>query len=149
MAKNALRPSLPVSPVSASDSAPASTSTTKRSRRPDPAELLAVYEAKGLNPTEASHQAINDLQNVISNLLYSRARSSDRDQSSQQGISSKIDYISTRLSLLEMKVDTKPGMAQTLVLGVSASALVQATPHFFRAACNIWSSFRNSMKGNP
>jgi hypothetical protein len=121
----------------------------KKSKKTEPAELLALYEAKGLNPTEASHQAIHDLQGVISNLLYSRARSSERDRSSQQGFSSKIDYISTRVSLLEMKVDSKPGMAQTLALGVSASALVQATPHVFRAVCNIWSSFRNSSKGNP
>lgn len=138
--------SLPVPPASASASAPASTSTTNKSKKPNPEELLALYEAKGLNPTEASHQAIHDLQSVISNLLYSRARSSDR---SSQQFSSQLDPISTRLSLLEMKVDTKPGMAQTLALGVSAGAIVQATPHVFRAVSSIWSNFRNSIKGNP
>ena len=147
MSTKGLPSSLPVPPASAS--APASTSTTNKSKKPDPAELLALYEAKGLNPTEASHQAIHDLQSVISNLLYSRTRSSERSSQSQQGFSSQLNQISTRLSLLEIKVDTKPAMAQTLALGVSAGALVQATPHVFRVVSNIWSSLQNSIKGNP
>ena len=147
MSTKVLPSSLPVPPASAS--APASTSTTNKSKKPDPAELLALYEAKGLNPTEASHQEIHGLQSVISNLLYSRARSSERSSQSQQGFSSQLNQISTRLSLLEIKVDTKPGMAQTLILGVSAGALVHAMPHVFRAVSNISSSFRNSIKGNP
>ncbi|GLJ10528.1 hypothetical protein SUGI_0129810 [Cryptomeria japonica] len=99
-----------------------------------------MYEAKGLSSTAASHQAILDLQKVLSKVV-----SQVRTSPTRRNEAFKSD-INTRLAILEMKVDSKPGIGQMLGLQVAATAIVQTAPHVFRAVGNMWSSVRNSTK---
>eukprot|EP00252_Welwitschia_mirabilis_P003687 TRINITY_DN13741_c0_g1_i1.p1 TRINITY_DN13741_c0_g1~~TRINITY_DN13741_c0_g1_i1.p1 ORF type:complete len:150 (-),score=26.67 TRINITY_DN13741_c0_g1_i1:364-813(-) len=112
-------------------------------KKPDPAELIKMYEERGLNTTEASHKAISDLQSFASELL---ARL--KDESSRPRSSARDKQINNRLSVLEMKIDSKPSMPQSLAIGVTASAIVSAAPSVFNALASTWSSISNSLKRN-
>ncbi|XP_074562710.1 uncharacterized protein LOC141819271 [Curcuma longa] len=121
---NAAFPSNPVPPLpSAAVDSSATASKKKRRAPPGPAEVLAHYESQGLSPREASLRAVGELQELLYN-------------------------VNTRLAVLEMKLDAKPGFPESLAIGVVASAFASSVPHVLSGLRSIWDSVRSASGGS-
>ncbi|XP_031500688.1 uncharacterized protein LOC116264538 [Nymphaea colorata] len=120
---------------------------SQKRKPPTPQELVAMYEAEGLDHKEASLKVIRDLQTI----LY-RVTGTGRNKKDKFMVETarKLDTVNTRLAILEMKVDSKPGFAETLAIGVAAGGLLRgignAAPHVMTAFSQMWSSVKNSTR---
>ncbi|KAG6485259.1 hypothetical protein ZIOFF_053793 [Zingiber officinale] len=143
---NAALPSNPVPPLpsAAVDSSAAADESSNKKRRPPPgpAEVLAHYESQGLSPREASLRAVGELQE----LLYKYAAKKNRFATDYPR---KLDSFNTRLAVLEMKLDAKPGFPESLAIGVAASAFASSVPHVLSGLRSIWDSVRSASGGSP
>ncbi|KAJ0965570.1 hypothetical protein J5N97_026708 [Dioscorea zingiberensis] len=110
----------------------------KRRRPPSAEEVLAHYEAQGLEPREASLKAIRDLQL----LLYRSVSSSTRPGAKDTDSTRKLDNINTRLAILDMKLNSKPSYPQSLAIGVTAQAI-------FTALSTIFNAVKSAAGGSP
>ncbi|OVA19273.1 hypothetical protein BVC80_521g75 [Macleaya cordata] len=120
-------------------------STNSKKKIPTPQELISHYESQGLEKNEASMKVIEDLQNVLYRVLSSRAGKKEKFMAKT---SRMLDTANTRLAILELKLDSKPGYGETLAIGVAAGGIVEGAgsvlPHVFGAIGQIWNSVRNS-----
>ncbi|WOK94387.1 hypothetical protein Cni_G03089 [Canna indica] len=133
----------PPPPPATVNSNPTFGATTKKRRPPPgPEELLAHYESQGLNPREASLRAIGELQTI----LYRYAVKKDRFAADSPR---KLDGVNTRLAVLEMKLDSKPGFPESLAIGIASGAFVSAIPHVVGSLRSMWYSVRSATKGSP
>lgn len=121
------------------------TTTTKKSKQrppPGPEEVLAHYESQGLSPREASLRAVRELQAI----LFRYAAKKERFAADSPR---KLDGVNTRLAVLEMKLDSKPGFPESLAIGVASGAIVSAIPHVLGGLRGIWDSVWSATKGSP
>lgn len=143
MEKPAIPNSIPP-PPSSSSSSNGLTSNSKKKEIPTPEELISHYESQGLEKNEASMKVIEDLQNVIFRVLSSRRGNKEKFMAKS---SRMLDTVNTRLNILELKLDSKPGFGETLAIGVAAGGIVNGVgnviPHVFGAIGEIWNSVRN------
>ena len=67
--------------------------------------------------------------------------------------SKKIDATNTRLAVLDMKVDSKPGFGETFAIGVASGVTLKGIgsvmPHVLEGLAQIWKSFWNVNKSSP
>ncbi|RWW50507.1 hypothetical protein BHE74_00043224 [Ensete ventricosum] len=134
----------PLSANSSPGSVTTTTTTNKSNRRapPGPEEVLAHYESQGLSPREASLRAIRELQAI----LFRYATKKERFAADSPR---KLDGVNTRLAVLEMKLDSKPGFPESLAIGVASGAIVSAIPHVLGGLRGIWDSVWSATKGSP
>lgn len=128
------------------NSPPASSPTTEPEKRrkkrtlPSPRELVGHYEKQGMETQEAALKVIDDLQNALLRMTVSSSsggRPSPPGAGSLSETSKKLDVINARLLQLEMKVDSKPGYAPSLAVGIASGAVL-------RAASEIWTAVRRA-----
>ncbi|KAK9097690.1 hypothetical protein Syun_024735 [Stephania yunnanensis] len=83
---------------------------------------------------DASIKVIEDLQNVLYRVVSSGRGKKDKFMGET---SRKLDTANTRLAILELKLDSKPGYGETLAIGVAAGALLRGAgsvlPHVLGA----------------
>nr|KYP67583.1 hypothetical protein KK1_023927 [Cajanus cajan] len=65
----------------------------------------------------------------------------------------KIDAISNRLIVLDMKLDSKPGFVETFAIGLASSAFLKGigafVPHVIATLGNIWNCVSSAIKSTP
>lgn len=119
----------------------------KKSKLPSPRELVSHYESRGMDTQEASFKVIEDLQNAVLKMMVSS--SGRRNSSPGAGLASdtsrKLDVIAARMIQLDTKLDSKPGHAQTLAIGLGSGVLLQA---FTSAAAQVWAAVRRATSTN-
>ncbi|KAG6581756.1 hypothetical protein SDJN03_21758, partial [Cucurbita argyrosperma subsp. sororia] len=119
----------------------ASSGGAQRRKLPSPQELVSHYESQGLTSHDASIKVIEDLQNALVRIISSGRGKKDK---LLVDTSRKIDATNTRLAILDLKLDSKPGYAQTFALGLASGSVLNGIgavmPHVFGALANIWSS---------
>lgn len=133
------RAALPIPNPSPSSLRSDTSSIQEQSRKPPtPEELVAHYQSQGLEYKEASLKAIEEIQALLHSLVTRRAKK----QSFMADTLRKLDNINTRLAVLDMKTDSKPGYPETLAIGVAVGAAVRGVgcvvPHVVGAIGQIW-----------
>ncbi|KAF8369691.1 hypothetical protein HHK36_021020 [Tetracentron sinense] len=139
------RPPTPTAlPSSPSSSA---TKEAQKMKLPTPQDLVAHYESEGLNNKDASMKVIEDLQNVLYRVVSSGRGRKDKFMAET---SRKLDTANTRLAILELKMDSKPGYPESLAIGVASAAIFKGFgsvfPHVVGAFAQIWDAVRGSTK---
>ncbi|MBA0690983.1 hypothetical protein Goari_008632 [Gossypium aridum] len=124
-------------------------SSSKAKRKiPTPQELISHYQNQGLDSQEASIKVIEDLQNVVMRVVSSNSK--PRKDKFLIETSRKIDSVNTRLAVVDMKLDSKPGYLETFAIGVASGAafngICSVLPHVFEGFAQIWSSVRTATK---
>ncbi|GLU21871.1 hypothetical protein SLE2022_379830 [Rubroshorea leprosula] len=123
------------------------TSTPKR-KVPTPQELISHYQTQGLDSQEASVKVIEDLQNVLLRVISSNNKSK-KDKLILE-TSRKMDSLNGRLAVVDMKLDSKPGYAETFAIGVASGAaftgIAAVWPHVLQGVTQIWTAVRNATK---
>ncbi|XP_039120237.1 uncharacterized protein LOC120256634 [Dioscorea cayenensis subsp. rotundata] len=117
---------------------PNSNEDKKRRRPPSAEEMLAHYEAQGLDTREASLKAIKELQLLLYRSVSSARPGAKKDDDSTR----KLDNVYTRLAILDMKLDSKPNFPQSLAIGVTAQAI-------FTGLSTIYKVVRSATRGSP
>ncbi|GLT61759.1 hypothetical protein SLA2020_344420 [Shorea laevis] len=127
------------------DSKPAS---TPKRKVPTPQELISHYQTQGLDSQEASVKVIEDLQNVLLRVISSNKKSK-KDKFILE-TSRKMDSLNGRLAVVDMKLDSKPGYAETFAIGVASGAALNGIaavwPHVLQGVTQIWTAVRNATK---
>ncbi|KAL5974196.1 hypothetical protein ACLOJK_030859 [Asimina triloba] len=118
---------------------------------PTPEEMISYYEAQGMESKEAAMKVIQDLQGILFRVIGSKSKSQMANSPAE--VSRKLDTANTRLAILEMKLDAKPGYLESLGLGVAAGATLQGigsiVPHVAGAFGQIWNTVRSSSNPRP
>lgn len=148
----------PVSPSSSSESSPRplkmggngrAAAASKKPSPPTPEELVAHYEAQGLEPREASLRVIRELQTVLYRTVASGRGKKDRFMADT---GRKLDNTNARLALVEMKLDAKPGYPESFAIGVCAGAALNgvgaAAPHVLGGLRKMWEAVSGATKGH-
>ncbi|KAL4334498.1 hypothetical protein GQ457_07G032990 [Hibiscus cannabinus] len=124
------------------------TSTKAKRKIPTPQELISHYQTQGLDAQEASVKVIEDLQNVVMRVVSSNAK--PKKDKFFIDASRKMDSVSNRLAVVDMKLDSKPGYLETFAIGVASGAafngISSVLPHVFEGISQIWSSVRTATK---
>ncbi|KAK8551097.1 hypothetical protein V6N13_119586 [Hibiscus sabdariffa] len=124
------------------------TSTKAKRKIPTPQELISHYQTQGLDAQEASVKVIEDLQNVVMRVVSSNAK--PKKDKFLIDASRKMDSVSNRLAVVDMKLDSKPGYLETFAIGVASGAafngISSVLPHVFEGISQIWSSVRTATK---
>ncbi|GMI91960.1 hypothetical protein like AT1G16790 [Hibiscus trionum] len=123
---------------------------TKAKRKiPTPQELISHYQTQGLDAQEASVKVIEDLQNVVMRVVSSANAKPKKDKFLVEA-SRKLDSVNNRLSVVDMKLDSKPGYLETFAIGVASGAafngITSVLPHVLEGIAQIWSSVRTATK---
>ncbi|XP_077216119.1 uncharacterized protein LOC143850756 [Tasmannia lanceolata] len=120
---------------------------TQKRKPPTALELVAHYESQGLDSKEASLKVIEDMQTILMRVVGSGRGKKDKFMADT---SRKLDNVNTRLAILEMKVDSKPGFLETLAIGVGSGVVVRGAervfPHVLGAFGQIWNAVRSSTR---
>lgn len=116
---------------------------------PTPQELISHYQNQGLDSQQASIKVIEDLQNVVMRVVSSNSKPK-KDNKFLIDTSRKIDSLNTRLAVVDMKLDSKPGYLETFGIGIASGAalngITSVLPHVFEGLSQIWSSVRTATK---
>ncbi|KAF9675115.1 hypothetical protein SADUNF_Sadunf10G0197800 [Salix dunnii] len=119
-----------------------------KKKLPTPQELISHYQSQGLDSQEASIKVIEDLQNVLFRVIASNNRGK-RDKQVGEA-SRKIDTVNTRLAVVDMKLDSKPGYAETFAIGVASASAFRGVgavwPHVVGGIAQIWNAVRTVTK---
>lgn len=114
-----------------------------KEKLPTAQELISHYEAQGMDSQQASIRVIEDLQKVLFRVISSSS-SSRKDRLLSQQSSRKIDSVISRLAILEMKLDSKPGYPEAFAIGVASGAALKGIgsmiPHIVRSLGQICSA---------
>ncbi|KAL5758758.1 hypothetical protein ACOSP7_021369 [Xanthoceras sorbifolium] len=84
------------------------------------------------------------LQNEESDRVIASKNKNKKDRLVGGDTSKRIDVINNRLAIVDMKLDTKPGHGETLVLGVALNAIGCVRPHVLKGLGQIWSAVRTA-----
>ncbi|KAI0518875.1 hypothetical protein KFK09_006312 [Dendrobium nobile] len=137
----------PKNPAVARPPPPAAVDDNKQNknkrRPPSPEEVLAFYESQGLDQRAASLKAIEDLQSA---LLRGAAASRRGRLAPSAELQRKLDNTNTRLAVLDMKLDSKPGYPESLAIGLASGALLHGLTAAFRAISDTWRSVSSATK---
>ncbi|KAG6667335.1 hypothetical protein CIPAW_01G094100 [Carya illinoinensis] len=80
-----------------------------------PTIILSHYESQGLNSQEASIKVIEDLHNAFYRVFSSGRGRKDKLMANT---SRKVDIASSKLAILDMKVESKPRYGEAFAIGV-------------------------------
>ncbi|KAL5825653.1 hypothetical protein ACOSQ3_021716 [Xanthoceras sorbifolium] len=120
------------------------TTNPQKRKPPTPQELISHYKTQGLDQEQASIKVIEDLQSVLFRVIASKNK--NKKDRLVGDTSKRIDVINNRLAIVDMKLDTKPGYGETLVLGVASGAALNGIgcvwPHVLNGLGQIWSAVR-------
>ena len=123
---------------------------TQKRKLPKPEELISHYESQGLDSREASVKVIEDLQAALFRVISSGRGKKDK---LLLDASRKIDSANSRLSILDMKIDSKPGYGETFAIGLASGLTLKGIssvfPHVLGAFGQIWNSAKNVTKDSP
>lgn len=118
-----------------------SKSPSVKRKLPTPQELISHYESQGVDSQAASVKVIEDLQKALFGVISSGRGKKDRLLAES---SRKMDALNTRLTVLDMKLDSKPGYAETFAIGLASGAALQGIgavlPHVLGPLAQIWNS---------
>ncbi|XP_062110916.1 uncharacterized protein LOC133822559 [Humulus lupulus] len=122
----------------------------KKKQLPSPKQLISHYESQGLDTQEASVKVIEDLQATLFRVITSGRAKKDKLLAEA---SRKLDSANSRLSLIDAKLDSKPGYGGTFAIGMASglalNGLGTVLPHVVGAVSQIWSSVRSVSKDSP
>lgn len=100
-----------------------------------------------MNSQEASIKVIDDLQHMLFKVVTSGRGKKDKFMAEA---SRKLDTANTRLAIIEMKLDSKPGYPESVAIGVASAAAFRGVtaiwPQLAAAASNLWNSVKGSTK---
>ncbi|XP_057417481.1 uncharacterized protein LOC130711766 [Lotus japonicus] len=117
---------------------------------PSPRELISHYESQGMETEEASLKVIEDLQKALFGVISSGRGKKDKLLSDS---SRKMDAVNSRLAILDMKLDSKPGYVETFAIGVASGAALKGIgavlPHIIGPLSQIWNSVTIASKSSP
>lgn len=123
----------------------ASAANKQKMKLPTPQELITHYESQGMNSHEASIKVIDDLQHMLFRVVTSGRGKKDKFMAEA---SRKLDTANTRLAIIEMKLDSKPGYPESVAIGVASAAAFRGVaaiwPQLAAAASNVWNSVKGS-----
>lgn len=126
---------------------PSAAVASRKQQPPSPEELVAHYESQGVESKEAHLKVIEDLQAVVLRVVSSSSNKKDKFMANT---TRKLDNINTRLAVLEMKLDSKPGFPQALLaIGVSTGATASLLPHLAGAFARTWDAVRAAVRRSP
>ncbi|XWS20593.1 hypothetical protein CRYUN_Cryun31cG0115800 [Craigia yunnanensis] len=115
---------------------------------PTPQELISHYQTQGLDSQQASIKVIEDLQNVVMRVVSSNSKS--KKDKLLIDTSRKVDSVNSRLAVVDMKIDSKPGYLETFSIGIASGAALNGIgsvlPHVFEGFAQIWSAVRTATK---
>ncbi|KAJ1386167.1 hypothetical protein SESBI_41085 [Sesbania bispinosa] len=121
-----------------------------KKKLPTPKELVSHYESQGMDPQEASMKVIEDLQKALFGVISSGRGKKDKLLSES---SRKMDAVNNRLTVLDMKLDSKPGYAETFAIGLASGAALKGIgaimPHILAPLAQIWNSVNTATKSSP
>lgn len=123
---------------------------TQKRKLPTPKELVSHYESQGMDTQEASFKVIEDLQKAVFGVISSSKGKKDKllNESSR-----KMDAVNNRLTILDMKLDSKPGYVETFAIGVASGAALKGigaiVPHILVPLSQIWNSVTSATKSSP
>lgn len=122
-----------------------STTSQQKRKLATPQELISHYQNQGLDSEQASIKVIEDLQNVLFRLISANNSKSKKDKLSADA-ARKIDVLNTRIAVLDVKVDSKPGYVETFAIGVASgtalNGICSVLPSVLEGVGQIWSSVR-------
>ncbi|KAF9590226.1 hypothetical protein IFM89_032004 [Coptis chinensis] len=110
---------------------------------PTPKELVSHYESQGMETNEATMKVIEDLQNVLVRVVSSGRGKKDKLMAES---CRKLDTAITRLAILELKMDSKPGYGESLAIGVVAGGFVRGIGSVVGAVGDMWNAVRSCTK---
>ncbi|CAM8955942.1 unnamed protein product [Rhodiola kirilowii] len=143
------QPKLPTTSLQQS-SAEARENRNRNQKPPTPKEMIALYESKGMEPQEAAEKVIGDLQGMLFRMASTRRGKKEKFMTET---SKKLDNAQTRLTILEMKLDSKPGIGQSFAVGMAAGAAVNGLGSVWggvaTGAAEIWGAVRRVTKSSP
>lgn len=117
---------------------------------PSPKQLISHYESQGMDSQEASLKVIEDLQKALFGIISSSKGKKDRIMNES---SRKMDSVNNRLTILDMKLDTKPGYVETFAIGLASGVALKGIgaviPHIFSPIVQIWNSVTTATKSTP
>ncbi|XP_020215693.1 uncharacterized protein LOC109799529 [Cajanus cajan] len=123
---------------------------SKKMKLPTAKELISHYESRGMDSQEASMKVIEDLQKALFSVVSSGRGKHDKLLTES---SRKIDAISNRLTILDMKLDSKPGYIETFAIGLASGAALKGigalVPHVIAPLGNIWNSVSSAIQSSP
>ncbi|XP_057968557.1 uncharacterized protein LOC131158027 [Malania oleifera] len=121
----------------------------QKRKLPTARELISHYESQGMDAQEASLKVIDDLQNALFRVVTSGRGRKDKFMAET---SRKLDTANTRLAILEMKVDSKPGYGETFAIGVASGAALKGIgsvlPNIVGAVGQIWDAVKSTTKSS-
>ncbi|KAM7253837.1 hypothetical protein ACFE04_031519 [Oxalis oulophora] len=119
----------------------------KLKKSPTPQDLVTHYTEQGLDSQAASFKVIEDLQNVLYRMISSNSSRNKKDKILTDA-SMKMDNLNSKLGLLNMKIDSKPGYAGVFVIGVASAATLDGVkavlPSVFQGVAQIWGAVRGA-----
>ncbi|OIW00377.1 hypothetical protein TanjilG_05727 [Lupinus angustifolius] len=125
-------------------------SPTQKRKLATPKELIAHYESQGMETQEASIKVIEDLQKALFGVITSGRAKKDKQFVETNR---KVDSVNNRLTILAMKLDSKPGYAETFAIGLASGAALKGfgaiVPHILRPLAQIWSSVTSATNASP
>lgn len=92
-----------------------------------------------MDSKEASVKVIEDLQSLVMRVV-----SRKKSDKFMVDASRKIDGINARMAVVDMKLDSKPGVAQTFAIGVAAGAALQGLNAVVPRLLDIWKAAKSS-----
>lgn len=123
---------------------------SRKVKLPTPKELISHYESKGMDTQDASLKVIEDLQKALFRVISSGKGKHDKLLTES---SRKIDAINNRLTVLDMKLDSKPGYVETFAIGLASGAALKGigaiVPHIIAPLFQIWNSVFTATKSSP
>ncbi|KAK7318682.1 hypothetical protein RJT34_03387 [Clitoria ternatea] len=134
-------------PVSDGGSKP---NAAPKRKLPTPKELISHYESQGMDSEEASMKVIEDLQKALFGVISSGRGKKDKVLVEA---SRKVDAVNNRLTVLDMKLDSKPGYVETFAIGLASGAALKGigaiVPHILAPIAHIWNSVSSATKSSP
>ncbi|KAE9610333.1 hypothetical protein Lal_00006436 [Lupinus albus] len=123
---------------------------TQKRKLATPKELIAHYESQGMETQEASIKVIEDLQKALFGVITSGRGKKDK---MFVETNRKVDSVNNRLTILAMKLDSKPGFAETFAIGIASGAALKGfgaiVPHILRPLAQIWTSVTSATNSSP
>ncbi|KAK7399622.1 hypothetical protein VNO78_10808 [Psophocarpus tetragonolobus] len=123
---------------------------SKKVKLPTAKELISHYESQGMDSQDASMKVIEDLQKALFSVISSGKGKHDKLLTES---SRKVDAISNRVTVLDMKLDSKPGYVETFAIGLASGAALKGigalVPHILAPLAQIWNSVSTATRSSP
>ncbi|XP_054791287.1 uncharacterized protein LOC129296921 [Prosopis cineraria] len=123
--------------------------TPSKRKPPTPQELISHYESQGLDSNAAAVKVIDDLQKALFGVISSGRGKKDRLLADS---SRKIDSLNSRITILDLKLDSKPGYPETFAIGIASGAALKGIgavmPQILGGLAQIWNSVTSATRSS-